>query len=354
MTRTADNQNRTEIVRSIALVALIIVMDLSGFAGLANQDRLEDVPDYRGTNSTDSDGDGVPDDEDAFPNDPTAHTDTDLDGMPDSITTPSFMTDGLVGYWKLDEASGNVVDSSDNALTSTVQGNVTYNVPGEYGSAIKLDGHGEYIDVSSNDALNVSNITLSFWLNFSQFPPWNSEPVAGLICRGDIYIEQWCIDAVGNQIRFWHRHWGGDGLLGIHHAVWFPLSTTNEWIHIAATYNTSFSAIYLNGQLQDIENHTGSWQFGDLVDSEEPLYIGAKANSTGSVDRYINSAIDEVRIYDNGFNSSEVEYLYNLTRLVEDDDDDNDGTPDIDDAFPAGISLVGDLGGRPKLKLHRS
>ena len=109
-------------------------MDLSGFAGLANQDRLEDVPDYRGTNSTDSDGDGVPDDEDAFPNDPTAHTDTDLDGMPDSITTPSFMTDGLVGYWKLDEASGNVVDSSDNALTSTVQGNVTYNVPGEYGS----------------------------------------------------------------------------------------------------------------------------------------------------------------------------------------------------------------------------
>ena len=70
MTRTADNQNRTEIVRSIALVALIIVMDLSGFAGLANQDRLEDVPDYRGTNSTDSDGDGVPDDEDDYPNDP--------------------------------------------------------------------------------------------------------------------------------------------------------------------------------------------------------------------------------------------------------------------------------------------
>ena len=59
MTRTVDNQNRTKIVRSIALVALIIVMDLSGFAGLANQDRLEDVPDYRGTNSADSDGDGV-------------------------------------------------------------------------------------------------------------------------------------------------------------------------------------------------------------------------------------------------------------------------------------------------------
>ena len=70
MTRTADNQNRTKIVRSIALVALIIVMDVSGFAGLANQDRLEDVPDYRGTNSTDSDGDGVPDDEDDYPNDP--------------------------------------------------------------------------------------------------------------------------------------------------------------------------------------------------------------------------------------------------------------------------------------------
>ena len=95
--------------------------------------------------AVDSDGDGFPDEEDAFPNDPTAHTDTDLDGMPDSITTPSFMTDGLVGYWKLDEASGNVIDSSNYNHTSTIHGNVTYEIPAEYGTGIHFDGDDDYI-----------------------------------------------------------------------------------------------------------------------------------------------------------------------------------------------------------------
>ena len=39
--------------------------------------------------ATDSDGDGVNDSADDFPNDPCADTDTDGDGMPDTISCPS-------------------------------------------------------------------------------------------------------------------------------------------------------------------------------------------------------------------------------------------------------------------------
>ena len=536
MTRTADNQNRTKIVRSIALVALIIVMDLSGFAGLANQDQLEDVPDYRGTNSTDSDGDGVPDDgddypndpyrvgpyqnegighiillsdgggggfnvddvaitfveiasnitnisyltgfdnlsvqtnvtdqylsqgalysvenqdswcqctgtigdlvngtlgisdfgsslpnavivgalgaalridiidpdtglaetaargiemrlgdgdtagegftvevydhngsilhnesfttnggavnggvnfsywypavdsdgdgfpdeEDAFPNDPTAHTDTDLDGMPDSITTPSFMTDGLVGYWKLDEASGNVIDSSNYNHTSTIHGNVTYEIPAEYGTGIHFDGDDDYIEINSNDAFNNSNLSISFWVNFSALPDSFPHTLAntGLVCKGDWADEAWCIDLEWSPwttpnlgFRFWHRHAG----IGMTTVKTTGSIVTGEWIHVAATYDGSTSEIYLNGQIED----SASTPFGDLISSSDPIHIATRTNTTGYPIHSINGSMDDVRIYDNGFNSSEVGHLYNL--LVEDDDDDNDGTPDIDDAFP--------------------
>ena len=51
--------------------------------------------------ATDSDGDGVNDSADDFPNDPCADTDTDGDGMPDTISCPS--SSGTVAYTSFEE-----------------------------------------------------------------------------------------------------------------------------------------------------------------------------------------------------------------------------------------------------------
>lgn len=55
--------------------------------------------------TTDSDGDGVPDDQDAFPDDIAASVDTDGDGMPD---------DWNVGYTANDSATGLTLDDDDD------------------------------------------------------------------------------------------------------------------------------------------------------------------------------------------------------------------------------------------------
>ena len=55
--------------------------------------------------ANDTDGDFVDDDEDAFPNDPAASTDTDGDGMPD---------DWNHGYTARDSESGLVLDLDDD------------------------------------------------------------------------------------------------------------------------------------------------------------------------------------------------------------------------------------------------
>ena len=44
MPAATSHLNRNEIIRSFTLTALIIIMDMSGFAGLAAEERLEEEP----------------------------------------------------------------------------------------------------------------------------------------------------------------------------------------------------------------------------------------------------------------------------------------------------------------------
>ena len=44
MPAATSRLNQTEIIRSFTLTALIIIMDMSGFAGLAAEERLEEEP----------------------------------------------------------------------------------------------------------------------------------------------------------------------------------------------------------------------------------------------------------------------------------------------------------------------
>ncbi len=51
------------------------------------------------TSVIDTDGDGVPDDQDAFPTDPAASVDTDGDGYPNAWNPGFSQTDSTIGLW---------------------------------------------------------------------------------------------------------------------------------------------------------------------------------------------------------------------------------------------------------------
>ncbi|MFA6005573.1 MAG: DUF2341 domain-containing protein [Patescibacteria group bacterium] len=67
------------------------------------------------------------------------------------------LTNGLVGYWKMDESSGNVADASGNSMTGTVTG--TTAVSGKFGNARSFTGT-DQIAVSSISGVK----TIGFWL----------------------------------------------------------------------------------------------------------------------------------------------------------------------------------------------
>ncbi|MGC1951708.1 MAG: hypothetical protein WA970_03875, partial [Gammaproteobacteria bacterium] len=68
-------------------------------------------------------------------------------------------TDGLVGYWNLDEGIGTTAnDISDNNNTGTLSGAVWS--PGKIGQGLEFDGTDDYVDIG-NSRENVK--TISFW-----------------------------------------------------------------------------------------------------------------------------------------------------------------------------------------------
>src|SRR5690606_19932064 len=82
-----------------------------------------------------------------------------------------FMSDGLVGYWKMDESnwngtSGEVKDSSGNGNHgTTVNGAVTG--AGKFGNGGSFDGSNQ-VNVQDNVIFdNTNSLTISFWVHFN-------------------------------------------------------------------------------------------------------------------------------------------------------------------------------------------
>ena len=170
------------------------------------------------------------------------------------------LANGLVGYWKMDESSGNPVDSSGNGLTLTNNGSTTF-VAGKYGKG------SEHVPASSQYFSTASTITdvrtVSFWIN---------------------------PDTTTN---------------------YFVSLTTGAYITassgvISATGFTS-PAIYVNGQAsnsltQDV------WQLVTVTTetaiSANQFYLGRQGSS------YLDGTMDETRVYNRSLSTAEISQLY--------------------------------------------
>ena len=296
----------------------------------------------------DTDGDGINNDIDAFPTDPSAHTDTDGDGMPDTMSIPdlnSIPSNGLIGYWDFDDASGNPVDSSNEAHISSTHGDPSYGEAGHAGTAIQFDGAGDYIEIDADDAFNMSHITISAWLKLGYLflgdGPYSMYS-SGLVCRGtdsgpagSTAEAAWCIDLYphsndnGTHLRFFFHQIGQPW-------TYIQVATTTSldlsWNHVVATFDGNTAKIYLNGQLEATSTSVNS----SLLSSNEPVYVATRQAAQGNgVFNFFDASIDEVRIYNRALSQSEITILHQVSyTLIEDLDDDNDGTLDTDDAFP--------------------
>ena len=194
----------------------------------------------------------------------------------------------LVGWWKLDESSGNIAyDSSGNGNDGNLEGDPQW-VDGKLGGAFEGDGSGDYIRVPHSESLNISEaVTITMWL-FGGIPP--DQPMCkgtgggawqtGLGVRLD--------DNPSRHIDFRGRTSGAIGLNSV------SAVPSEEWYHIAVTFDLNAQGnnqkIYINGVL-DAEKRVES----PLATNTEDLLIGSDAY--GTTRWHWQGMIDDVRIY---------------------------------------------------------
>jgi hypothetical protein len=209
----------------------------------------------------------------------------------------------LVGYWRLD---GDATDSAgDN--DGTIYG-ATW-ASGQVAGALELDGVGDYVQVPSDDPLEISGaLTIGLWMKpGSDIPP-----------------------TLGYYMSLVSKHQGGGGGLGYtlqfdngsggnRGALRFVVGTgtshirvgnkdswaANTWYHVGISYEPTAVAgnlkFFVDGQVDaTADMNVAIGTHGD------PLYIGAESGTW----QYFDGVIDEVVIWDRALEPNEIEEVY--------------------------------------------
>ena len=219
------------------------------------------------------------------------------------------MTSGLVGYWKMDEASWNgtaseVIDSSGNANHGVGVGSTPpTTTAGKFGNAGSFDGAEDYVAITHNDILNANTaISVAFWMKAQD----NSTNYSGMIGKNS--NSDW-----SNKLG-WSFNFPGNGkiqfVIGNSSSLASSITTSeyddNNWHHVVGTWageklkifvDGSEAVYYSQGQTATSADSTSQVRFAEYAfDADERHYLGT---------------LDEIRIYNRALSPAEVRNLYN-------------------------------------------
>jgi hypothetical protein len=219
----------------------------------------------------------------------------------------TFLSEGLVGYWRMDENTGqNINDASGNGNTGTLGADANAGsddmtwTNGKYGPGLTSDGVADYAKIPDNDSLDVQtgDMAVSAW--FYTNGDHNSFIVAKDTCGN---VNDWLIGVEANGQT--HFRLIGDTDVSIYHGT----GSINQWHQVVGVKNGTTMQIYFDGVLKNWDTApTG------LSGNNIPVYIAARGGSIGNpagCGYPLPGAVDEVRIYKRALTPSEIEGLYN-------------------------------------------
>jgi hypothetical protein len=212
-----------------------------------------------------------------------------------SSNSSTGITQGLIGYWKLDDLSGNAIDSTSNHLDLTNNGVIQGDSVAVLGTAYHFDGDASYLSVSDSSPLNPSSaITVTAWVYK------NSSDYMTILDKSGDAAQSYMLRDYNGMLQ-WGINRGGTGDGAIIGTDSLPVG---QWTFVAATYTAPQGALnlYVNGQ----NVATGSY-YGPIMATSVPLTIGTENQGFATW----NGNIDEVGIWNRALSSSEIQQLYN-------------------------------------------
>ncbi|KXK25998.1 MAG: hypothetical protein TR69_WS6001001290 [candidate division WS6 bacterium OLB20] len=218
-------------------------------------------------------------------------------------TGGSALSNGLVGWWKMDETaanqcSGGVNDSCDSSGSGNDMawaGNTSAS-GGKYGNAMLFDGTDDYMRRTSpsNIPTGASPRTVSAWVHLNALGTkqaiFQYGPIG--VTRNTLLLNI----SAANVPEF--TSWA-DG------ATSSTALSTGVWYHLVGTYDGDLTMkIYINGELDT--THTLG---GQLISTVDATGINMGAWQAGILDD-LNGRLDDVRLYDRELSEVEVQELY--------------------------------------------
>ncbi|CAN5322938.1 hypothetical protein BH10PAT1_BH10PAT1_1790 [soil metagenome] len=216
----------------------------------------------------------------------------------------SYLSNGLVGYWKMDETSWtndcstlSVLDSSGNSYNGKSCPNTTGPTApgsGKFGNGGVFDGINDYLKVDNftSQLANKSSMTMSGWVKPSNNPS-NHNFYFGI--RNDSSADFYVVQLSGsNSLECRFRNSSGTA---------FTTSNTvtpSVWQLVTLVYDGKNVTCYVNGVAG-----TSVAASGVITTTTDAFFIaGNNAN-------YSTASIDDVRVYNRALFPAEVNNLYN-------------------------------------------
>ncbi|MFE3845750.1 LamG-like jellyroll fold domain-containing protein, partial [Thermoplasmatota archaeon] len=217
---------------------------------------------------------------------------------------------GLISHWTFDENNGSITYDNFGNNNGTINGAVWINR--DHGSALYFDGIGDYVDMGDDSDFDISgNISISLWFKTSL------SQVGTLVNK---------LDSSSNDNGYWlgmdDGQWIASGRLsfkcanqveGDSYDIFCTNASFNDglWHHVVGLYTpdgVSRPRIYVDGLEQE-----GEYVYSPItyigVASTLPFRIGQESYK---IDRNFTGSIDDVRVYNQYLNQTEVLDLYNV------------------------------------------
>ena len=233
--------------------------------------------------------------------------------------------DDYVSHWRFDENTGltaydeNITNTNDGTLLP-VDSEPTWTT-GKFGSALNINGTGDYVDGGNKDSLNlVSAVTVEMWIKCGRDPrDYNQVPLTKGVFNGATVAYNFYFRGTGDGIRF-------NVVDGASYAnIAMPDDMNGNYYHLVGTYDQNAGSNQVNIYLNGVKG-TPATETGNMAILPDVLYIGRDK----SVSFHFKGTTDVVRIYNRALSNDEINATMdnshyevgNLTSIVKDADSD--------------------------------
>jgi len=215
--------------------------------------------------------------------------------------------DGLVAHYPFD---GSLEEVTETGLNGIGSGGITF-VEGVFGQAASLDGLDDFVRIPSNPSVNIgeADFSVSGWFSVLPLP---TNKTGFLLCKkrdGSLYpgmscaIEPYGIIRVGAGSGDAVGH-GTFSVQRVDDGVWHHFVSVREYGHVWR--------LYLDGAFENEAPDPAR-----DISSAEDLMIGVYDSvfTPGQV-RYLETQIDDLRVYDRALTEPEIEALFDAAACV--------------------------------------